>query len=229
MSNKFNTYPTNNNCEEWNVITQADPPSPLSNIPLSHPEDPPVSQTPPMVLAPDIIACYYKALQCLNLSNFEYQQSSISQIGTNTEIKQYNPVLVPIIGGYKRFIKTASERVCSALAFIVNYDYLSIDFPSIQDLPPIQDIIPTTFFANIYQRSCSLNTWNWGSRKRLPLACLAPSEWKYIIFFFFVSSSTTTLFCSPFLALYQTIVAIRKCIFVLFILAKKGINGSCCW
>ena len=126
-----------------------------SNIQSPQPKVPPASQTPSVVLVPDIIACCYEALQFMDLSNFEYQQPSIPQIGTNTEIEQYNPVIVPIIGGFKRFIKTASDCFCSALAFLVNYNYSSIKFSSIQDLPPpIQGIILTTFCANIYQRSC---------------------------------------------------------------------------
>ena len=87
------------------------------------------------MLAPDIVACCYEVLQFLDLSQFKYQQSSIPKIGANTKIVEYNPVIVPIIGGYKRFIHIASERVCSALAFIVNYDYLSVDFSSIEDIP----------------------------------------------------------------------------------------------
>ena len=68
---QFNTYPINNNREQGNIITQADPPSLRSNIQSPHPEDPPVSQTLPAVLAPDFVACCYKALHFLDLSHFE--------------------------------------------------------------------------------------------------------------------------------------------------------------
>ena len=87
------------------------------------------------MLAPDIVACCYEALKFPDVSQFKCQHSFIPETGANIEIEYYSPVIVPIIGGYKSFIHTASERVCSALAFIVRYDYSSINFSSIEDLP----------------------------------------------------------------------------------------------
>ena len=56
-------------------------------------------------------------------------------MGGNTNIEECNSVIVLIIGGYKRFIHAAYERVCSDLAFIVNYNFSSIDFSFIKDIP----------------------------------------------------------------------------------------------
>ena len=62
MSDKFIPDPINNNHGKANIITQADPPSPMSNVQLPQLEDQPFPQTTHVVLAPDITLCLYKAL-----------------------------------------------------------------------------------------------------------------------------------------------------------------------
>ena len=132
-----NTNPVNNQNGQGNVIsqTQAQPTSPqIADLPLPHLHEQnstsasnatsPVGAIPRPVLASDIVYVLLDAYPYLDLSNFDCHRTP-NHFDVD-DITETNLVILPIIEGFRDFIKNASDRVCSALAFIANYDYSSI-------------------------------------------------------------------------------------------------------
>ena len=148
-------------------------------------------------------------------------------------IQLFYPLLVAIKGS---FIPLLNVFILLQRSLSTTTTRVSTSHPLKTHPLPIQGIISITFFANIDWRSFSLNTsrrttvtQNWGNRERLHLARLAQLEWISTIFFYFKSCFTTPLFWLPCFALYQTILAIRERIFILFVSAKFDIYRSCYW